>query len=146
MINNSHQERRLSQRIEGTYFAKYRFFDPVESHLDIQEHEAATIDISRTGVALITEKQIPTGSHLLIKFSIKRKIGNTLSSCRKIVVFTGMVVYSAPLGEDHYRIGIYFGPSNENNEMKFIEILSSPSSPFEFYPKKCSNATLHVGA
>jgi len=145
MVDFKSQERRLSQRIEGAYCAKYRFYDPVNNQLQIHEHEAATLDISRTGVALVTEKRIDPGAQLLIKFSFKSNFQGSTANYKRVVVFMGTVVYAAPLKEHYFRIGIYFGPSNEGNDMKFIEVLSSPASHFESYPKRDTHATLHVG-
>jgi len=128
MIKRISHERRRTERSEARYFVRYSLFYPEQRRLGIEEFEATTADLSERGVALIADQNIDTGAHLIIRFSVNNEMGNTLSSHRKIVVFTGTLVYSESAGENRYRLGVAFHPGqNQPNEDKFVEIICSPS-------------------
>ncbi len=145
MIDAYVPERRTTRRIQGKYFASYRYYYPQENRLGTQEHEALTLDISETGVSLVTDKKIRIGSELLIKFMINKEIDIAHSRFRKFILFTGTVVYAVSQGDNCYRLGIYFGPSTQKNEIKFFDIVCSPAP---VYPAnrmhRFLQATLHL--
>ena len=96
--------------------------------MDLDEFEATTVDLSENGVALIADQPIDCGAHLIIRFSVNNEMGNTLSSYRKIVVFTGTLVYSEHIMDKSYRLGIAFHPGESvPNEDKYVEVICSPS-------------------
>lgn len=126
MISGPSQERRQIPRIRGRYFVRCRLFSPEEMKLDLNEFEAVTADLSEAGVALITSKDIPVGKNVIVKFSVNNEMGNTLSSYRKVVAFTGTLVHKTPIENNSYRLGIYFGPPDPQDEDKFVNVICSP--------------------
>ena len=125
MIKSRNSERRSVPRTKGIYFVRYRKFSATERKLDIHEWDGMTLDLSEIGTTLVTEKKIPIGTNVLIRFSLNNEIGPTLGSQRKIVVFTGMTIYCDNLEDGLYRQGIYFGPINKENQDKFFDIICS---------------------
>jgi len=138
-------ERRQTRRIQAIYCAKYRYYDPQTKHLDSQEYEALTLDISETGVALVTDREVPIGTNLVIKFTVNKFGDFSHSRFSKVILFTGTVAYSVPRGNDLYRLGIYFGPATKKNEIKFFDVVCSPMPSLEEeHTRKFFPATLHM--
>lgn len=125
MISGHYPERRTITRTKGTFFIKFRFFDEQSGKLDIYEHEGMTLDLSEIGLCLISDKEIPLGTSLFLKFLINNEPGNTLSSHRRIIIFTGYTVYSKSLDDGLYRYGIYFGQAKKETQEKFFDVICS---------------------
>jgi len=145
MIKAYIPERRKIRRIHGKYLAKFRYFYPRERRLDASEYEAMTLDISEAGVSLVTDKELKIGSHVLVKFLINKELGDTRARFRKCILLTGKVIYSLPEKDSIFRMGIYFGPPSSKSEMKFFDIICSPS-PFSWEGRthRFLKAALHI--
>jgi len=127
MIKRNSNDRRRLQRTKAQYFVRCRLFFPEKRKLDMLEFEAMTADLSEEGVCLITHKNIPIGQHVVVKFSVNNNVGNTLSSYRRIIAFTGTLVHAKQLDNNLYRLGISFGSADAINENKFMDVVSSPA-------------------
>ncbi len=128
MIKQPSREKRHMTRSPARYFVHCNLFFPEKRKLGLEEFEATTADLSEEGVALIADHDIDVGAHLIVKFSVNNEMGNTLSSFRKVIVFTGTLVYSKKVGPRAYRLGISFHPGETaDNEDKYYDIICSPS-------------------
>jgi len=125
MISGHYPERRSIGRTKGTFFIKFRFYHEQSRRLDVNEYDGMTLDISEIGLSLISDKKVPLGTTLFLKFLINNEPGNTLSSHRRIIIFTGHTVYSKVLDDGLYRYGIYFGPAKKETQEKFFDVICS---------------------
>jgi len=127
MINRPSQERRKIPRIKSKYFVRCRLFHPWERALDLNEFEAMTEDLSEAGAALLADKDLTIGKKLLIAFSVNNTTGNTLSSYRKVIAFTGTIVSKKMIKKNLYRFSVYFGQPDLETEDKFVRVICSPA-------------------
>jgi len=103
------------------------------------------LDISESGVSLVSDKKIRVGAHLLIKFMINKALDLHSTRFHKCILFTGVVVYALPEQDAIYRMGIYFGPPSKKNETKFFDIVCSPSANhWEVRSPRFLRSTLHM--
>jgi hypothetical protein len=109
-IDNPGEERRRFRRYKLTLNAFYRIDTPVYVRMWFgdQEFEAATIDISAGGIALLTNLDIPVSSTLVINITLFR-----LDRDGKVVYFSpgellGEVRAKAVQDQKHFRLSICF--------------------------------------
>jgi hypothetical protein len=109
-IENPLDERRRFKRYKLTLNALYRIDTPVYVRMwyGDQEFEAATLDVSAGGIALLTTLDIPVSSTLVINLTLFR-----LDREGKVVYFSpgellGEVRSKAAQDPKQFRLSIYF--------------------------------------
>jgi hypothetical protein len=109
-IDHPGDERRRFRRYKLTLNAFYRIDTPVYVRMwyGDQEFEAATLDISEGGIALLTNLDIPVSSTLYINITLFK-----LDREGKVVYFSpgellGEVRAKAAQDEKHFRLSICF--------------------------------------
>ncbi|HOU36307.1 MAG TPA: PilZ domain-containing protein [Candidatus Omnitrophota bacterium] len=109
-IDNPGDERRRFRRYKLTLNAFYRIDTPVYVRMWFgdQEFEAATLDISAGGIALLTNLDIPVSSTLIINITLFR-----LDRDGKVVYFSpgeilGEVRAKGEYDKKHFRLNICF--------------------------------------
>ncbi|MFA6383892.1 MAG: PilZ domain-containing protein [Candidatus Omnitrophota bacterium] len=109
-IDNPQDERRRFRRYKLTLNAFYRIDTPVYVRMWFgdQEFEAATLDVSEGGMALLTNLDIPVSSTLIINLTLFK-----LDREGKVVYFSpgellGEVRAKSSEDQKKFRLSIYF--------------------------------------
>jgi c-di-GMP-binding flagellar brake protein YcgR len=131
-VNYGGAERRRFKRVKVNLVVMYREDDSLDVRIkaDNQEHQAAIIDISEEGMAVLSGVKIPVTTVLSVRFNLadNKKEGIDFYGAEDI---KGKVVYSNPISKDNFRIGIqFYGLSNnDRNQIKnFVDIVDNKFS------------------
>jgi c-di-GMP-binding flagellar brake protein YcgR len=97
---------------------------------DNQEHQAAIIDISEEGMAVLTGVNIPIETVLRVRFNLadNKKEGVDFYGAEDV---KGKVLYANSISEEHFRIGIQFYDLSRNDRIQirnFVDILDKKFS------------------
>jgi len=118
-------ETRKVKRININVPLTFRIHPSMEKQITLSQHEvtAHTVDISSTGIGLITNLYIPAGAILSIQ--IARNIFYPKETVEdKYVQLTGEVT-SARMEEGKYRLGILLKELSEENRIAIKKIMES---------------------
>ncbi|MFA5270807.1 MAG: PilZ domain-containing protein [Candidatus Omnitrophota bacterium] len=125
-------ERRRFKRIRVNLVVVYREDDSLDVRIktDSAEHQAAIIDISEEGIAVLSGVKIPVTTVLCVRFNLadNKKEGIDFYGAEDI---KGKVIYSTALPPDHFRIGIqFYGLSSDDRAQirNFVDILDKKFS------------------
>jgi c-di-GMP-binding flagellar brake protein YcgR len=102
-------ERRQSKRERMNCTVIYRVDQPVDARFSLhgQDIHARMLDISQKGMAMVTDKDIPISTILLMRFTLL-KVKDELVKFSNPMEITGEVRSNTPLTERERRLGIYF--------------------------------------
>lgn len=131
-VNYGGAERRRFKRVKVNLVVMYREDDSLDVRIkaDNQEHQAAIIDISEEGMAVLSGVKIPVTTVLSVRFNLadNKKEGIDFYGAEDI---KGKVVYANPISKDNFRIGIQFYDlsNNDRNQIKnFVDIVDNKFS------------------
>lgn len=102
-------ERRKQRRLRMNCTIVYRCNEPVSTRfiMDGQDVQAKMLDISRGGLAMITDHDIPISTVLSMRFTLFRVNKEVMNFAGPVEV-TGEVRSNIALDENAHRLGIYF--------------------------------------
>ncbi len=125
-------ERRSFKRVKVSLVVVYHEDSSLDAHIktDNKEHQAAIIDISEEGMAVLSEIKIPSRTTLSVRFSLadNKKEGADFYGTEDI---KGKVVYSNPLSKYHFRTGVQFcdlSNSDRQQIRSFVDIVDKKFS------------------
>lgn len=125
-------ERRRFKRVRVNLVVVYREDESLDVRIktDNQEHQAAIIDISEEGMAVLTGVKIPTATMLCVRFNLadNKKEGVDFYGAEDI---KGKVLYANSMSKDHFRIGIQFYDLSKNDRIQirnFVDIVEKKFS------------------
>lgn len=125
-------ERRRFKRVKVNLVVVYREDDSLDVRIktDSEEHQAAIVDISEEGMAVLADVKIPLATMLCVRFNLadNKKEGIDFYGAEDI---KGKVLYINPLSKDHFRIGIQFYDLSNNDRIQirnFVDILEKKFS------------------
>lgn len=107
--NYSGAERRTSKRMRVNCTVIYRTNQPVDARFALhgEDIHAKMLDISQTGMAIITERDIPIFTVLAMRFTLL-KVDEKLVKFSGPMDITGEVRSNTVLADNKHRLGIYF--------------------------------------
>ncbi|HNW39713.1 MAG TPA: PilZ domain-containing protein [Candidatus Omnitrophota bacterium] len=112
------KNRRSAERKEVAYTLSYGIEKPydlrVRSGLK-DDLEALMLDLSVSGMSMISEFELPRGSQLRIKFTFIDLFLSGEDRIRRVEI-TGKVISHTQLSNGSYRIGIYFNEISEEDK------------------------------
>ena len=83
-MGNTHKntEKRKSKRLKAEFIVTYKIDKPVEVHMWISDREvdALMLDLSESGMAILTNYDIPASTTLVIKFTLINLYAFSVSS------------------------------------------------------------------
>jgi c-di-GMP-binding flagellar brake protein YcgR len=102
-------ERRKQKRMRVNCTVIYRTNEPPDTRflMSGKDIKAQMVDISQTGMAMVTESDIPTSTVLSMRFTLL-KVNNEIINFSGPMEITGEVRSNEPLSEQQHRLGIYF--------------------------------------
>ncbi|MBU0503209.1 MAG: PilZ domain-containing protein [Candidatus Omnitrophica bacterium] len=118
-------DRRSHKRIRVNFMVLYNSQDSLEKIKISRGKEiyALMLDLSQTGMAVLTEYDIPASSLLEVKFTLPALHKITHQNLPIPISIKGQVKYSRAMGRDGFRIGILFteiGAGDRNLIADFI--------------------------
>ena len=121
-------ERRRFERIPVDLTITYKVHEPLKIKMLVGEREieAEVSDLSESGMAIVTNYDIPISSILLMKFSLVTIKGG--SQDRKAVTATGEVRYNILLGQAGHRLGINFSEIGKEDKETISAFISNALS------------------
>jgi c-di-GMP-binding flagellar brake protein YcgR len=129
----SDSEKRQHKRLKVNFTVIYRVDKPLEVRMMVGDKEvnALMVDLSEGGMCLLTDYNIPTGTVLLIKFTLINL--NAYGDGRvKSMQITGEVRYNV-INPDHtHRLGIYFMEIDKKDQSAIADFLNA--SGFSLQP------------
>jgi c-di-GMP-binding flagellar brake protein YcgR len=114
-VNN----RRNSERKGVAFTLTYGVEKPYSLRVNLglrDDLDALMLDLSDSGVAMITKFNLPTGTRLHIKFNFINLFLTGQARTRAMVII-GDVVSSRELSNREYRIGVHFNDISEEDTM-----------------------------
>lgn len=130
-MGNTHKntEKRKSKRLKAEFIVTYKIDKPVEVHMWISDREvdALMLDLSESGMAILTNYDIPASTTLVIKFTLINLYADKDERVTSIKIL-GEVRYNVLSKESEYRLGISFTQiANEDKHAiaKFIKMAMS---------------------
>ena len=123
----SEGDRRRFQRLDLSINVLYRVDQPLEVRMKIgdKEIEATTINLSKGGMAFLTDYDIPVWSSLLIKFTLSRMDKEGKVSLYGPMEISGEVRSSIPLENKVRRLGICFIRIERKDSQEIINFLEA---------------------
>ncbi|MDD3345003.1 MAG: PilZ domain-containing protein [Candidatus Omnitrophica bacterium] len=111
------KERRMSDRIDAAFTLTYSVEKSYTLHIRlglVDNVDAVMLNLSDSGMAIITDYDIPKGAQLYIKFDLinMRLSGDDRWKSMKI---TGETVSSVKMKDENYRVGIRFMKISEED-------------------------------
>ena len=103
-------EKRKFRRVEASFTVVYSVQSPMEARLEFggKESEGIANDLSEGGLSLLTERPLPEGAVMIIKFRLQNKsTGFEEEASRKFEV-QGEVRHSIYTKEKDFRTGVRF--------------------------------------
>jgi len=118
------EERRVSPRIKACFTVAYKLSKRVEMEMWIGDKEFSSImiDLCVGGMAILTEKNIPAGTLLSIRFTLINEFEKKDKQVRPIEM-EGEVKYNAFLKERAYRLGIYFTQLSDDDKYEIANFV-----------------------
>jgi c-di-GMP-binding flagellar brake protein YcgR len=104
------KNRRISQRRKVAFTLSYGVEKPYALRVNLgltDDLDAVMLDLSDTGVAMITKFDLPQGTQLHMKFNFMNLFLSGQDRSRRMEI-SGEVVSHQDLGNGDYRIGICF--------------------------------------
>lgn len=123
---HSGNDRRRFQRLKANLSVFYQVYSPLylRSIFGQQETEAITLDISKGGMAFLSDKDIPLWSLLLIKIILFKTDKEGLVSFSDPVEIVGEVRSNTLIEDNKHRLGICFKAMDDDYRRdidKFLE-------------------------
>ena len=102
-------DKRRSKRLKVEFIVTYKIDKPVEVHMWISDKEvnALMLDLSESGMAIVTNYDIPASATLLIRFTLINLYANKDERVTSIKIL-GEVRYNILTEENEHRLGISF--------------------------------------
>lgn len=125
------RESRRSRRIKVNLSVIYQPTQPVGIRLLIKNKEvtASILDLSDSGISVLTNYDILVNTPLLIKFTLFSIENNDVCFSGPMKI-EGVVRHNMPLGGNKYRLGIYFKKINSRDKTEIINFIKAQSSMF----------------
>lgn len=103
------KERRANKRVRMNCTVTYRTDEPVSAHFIMRskDMQAKMLDISQSGMALITDYDIPVSTMLSMRFTIL-KVNKEIVTFSGPTEITGEVKSNLPVESNGHRLGICF--------------------------------------
>jgi c-di-GMP-binding flagellar brake protein YcgR len=111
-------ERRKSKRVEVNFTVTYKIHRPPNIVMMVggKEVYAVMLDLSKEGMALITEYEIPIKTVLYIKFTLINLSATDESRTRNMEVM-GIVKHIRPYEKKDFRMGISFTEISREDQL-----------------------------
>ena len=102
-------ERRTHRRVRMNCTIIYRLNEPVSARfiMEGEDIEAKMLDLSKGGLAMVTDHDIPISTRLSMRFTLF-KVNRDVMNFSGPVEVTGEVKSNVPLERNEHRLGIYF--------------------------------------
>ena len=102
-------ERRTQRRVRMNCTIIYRLNEPVSARfiMDGEDIEAKMLDLSKGGLAMVTDHDIPIATRLSMRFTLFR-VNKEVMNFSGPVEVTGEVRSNVPLESNAHRLGINF--------------------------------------
>jgi c-di-GMP-binding flagellar brake protein YcgR len=123
----SAEERRKSRRLKINLTVLYQIDKPLNLRMMIgwnREVSAVMLDLSDSGMSILTEYDIPKSTLLLIKFTLIN-LGGTVLERIKTMSISGEVRYSLPAEYEQHRLGIQFTNIEEGDKAAIADFVNT---------------------
>ncbi len=102
-------DRRAEKRLRVNCTVIYRPDEPVSTSFMLRGEalKARMLDLSQSGMAMITSRDIPTETILSLRFTLL-KVNSDAVNFSGPMEITGEVRSNTPCGENEHRLGIHF--------------------------------------
>jgi c-di-GMP-binding flagellar brake protein YcgR len=114
-------ERRRSTRLEVSFTVTYKIHRPPDIVMMIggQEVYAVMLDLSKEGMAIVTEYEIPVKTVLFIKFTLINLKADDEERTRNMEIM-GIVKHIKPYEKKDFRMGIAFTEISQEDK-RFLD-------------------------
>jgi len=131
MSDYSGVERRKYRRVKVSLTVAFRKNEAPNVRIrdDKGENDAAMVDISEGGIAVLTTVNVPVGTELLIKFTLLDTVGEMKGFYGNFKL-SGKVTSNIIINKDSYRLGIAFLNMDDRQRqdiVNFVNIIESRS-------------------
>ncbi len=123
---NNMNNRRLSNRVRVSLTVFYRVHKPLTVQMIIGGKliEARMSDLSESGMAILTEHNVPTSSEMLIRFTLFKSDEQDVGFYGPVEI-VGQVCYNNRLSENEYRLGVNFIKMEERDKKEIRDFVRS---------------------
>jgi len=133
MDNYSGPERRKNRRVKADFVVIYRVNHPLQLRMMIGHHDvnAVMLDLSASGIALLTSYNIPASSLLSMRFTLINESAAVDQEKITHIKVNGEVRSNRPWPRGECRLGICFTGISESDRSKiseFVKIVNQPGA------------------
>ena len=124
--NYAGPERRKNKRVEVSFTVTYRVNKPPTIFMLVRGKEvyALMMDLSETGMALLTEHEMPTNTELRIKFTLINFDADEEHRTR-LMEIAGKISYCSASEKGESRLGISFTQIKEKDRMAIANFVKT---------------------
>lgn len=121
---NSYEEKRKFPRLDVKFSVMYQVNGPIEAQMiaGIERVDALMLDLSESGMAIVTDYDIPPATVMLLKFTLVNRKANQGSQSVTIEIL-GEVCYNVVLKSGEHRLGISFKRIDNEDKAAIAEFV-----------------------
>ena len=117
-------DKRKARRVGVKFIASYKVDKPVEMHMWVGDKEinALILDLSETGISILSDCDIPKATHLIIKFTLINLRASKDKRVRAIEI-AGEVKHNILERKNEHRLGICFTTISKEDKQAITDFV-----------------------